>query len=204
MREEEQSNIREEILGIPLKQKALPGNFTPELGKPGLGKPGRVARGNRTSSYINILRGNYQATNHILFSDCKKKKTFIQIIKNGPFSNLRRHGTASSHWSCYQEGYETVQQTASVLDRCAKIAKKESFDPAKHMNFQPPKSIYTMEQIGLKGHGISPHAATEPFPLFTKDAITQMRAEIFDEKVLAECQYSSTFNKNMVRGMGPA
>lgn len=95
----------------------------------------------------------------------------------------------------------------------AKIAKKESFDPVKHVNFQPPRSIYTMEQVGLEGHGISPrveghgispHAATEPFPLFTEEAITQMRAEIFDEKVLAECQYCSTFNKNMVRGMGPA
>ena len=86
----------------------------------------------------------------------------------------------------------------------AKIAKKESFDPVKHVNFQPPRSIYTMEQIGLKGHGISPHAATEPFPLFTEEAITQMRAEIFDEKVLAECQYCSTFIKNMVRVMGPA
>ncbi|KAL4935605.1 hypothetical protein BDV06DRAFT_217300 [Aspergillus oleicola] len=31
-----------------------------------------------------------------------------------------------------------------------------------------------MEQIGLKGHGISPHAATEPFLLFTKEAIAQM------------------------------
>lgn len=62
----------------------------------------------------------------------------------------------------------------------AKIADKESFDPAKHMNFQPPKSIYPMEQIGLKRHGISPHAA-KPFPLFTKDAIAQMRIEIFDD-----------------------
>ncbi|KAL3493274.1 hypothetical protein BJX62DRAFT_235351 [Aspergillus germanicus] len=86
----------------------------------------------------------------------------------------------------------------------AKVAQKESFDPARHLNFQPPRSIYTMEQIGLKGHGISPHAATEPFPLFTQEAIAQMRAEIFSEQVLAECQYSSTFNKNMVRGMGPA
>ncbi|KAL4931493.1 uncharacterized protein BDV17DRAFT_301761 [Aspergillus undulatus] len=86
----------------------------------------------------------------------------------------------------------------------AKVAQKEVFNPAKHLNYQPPKTIYTMEQIGLKGHGISPHAATEPFPLFTMEAIAQMRAEIFDEKVLAECQYSSTFNKHMVRGMGPA
>lgn len=86
----------------------------------------------------------------------------------------------------------------------AKVEKRDVFDSSRHMNFQPPKSIYTMEQIGLKGHGISPHAATEPFPLFTHEAIAQMRAEIFDEEVLAECQYSSTFNKNMVRGMGPA
>lgn len=86
----------------------------------------------------------------------------------------------------------------------AKVTQKESFDPAKHMNFQRPKTIYTMEQIGLKGHGISPHAASEPFPLFTQEAVSQMRAEIFDEKVLEECQYCSTFNKNMVRGMGPA
>ncbi|KAL4757016.1 uncharacterized protein BDW70DRAFT_153700 [Aspergillus foveolatus] len=86
----------------------------------------------------------------------------------------------------------------------AKVAKKEEFDPERHLNFQPPRSIYTMDQIGLKGHGISPHAASEPFPLFTQEAIAQMRAEIFDEKVLADCQYSSTFNKHMVRGMGPA
>lgn len=86
----------------------------------------------------------------------------------------------------------------------AKLEKRESFDPSKHLNFEPPQSIYTMKQIGLEGHGISPHAAAGPFPLFTQEAIAQIRAEIFDETVLAECQYSSTFNKNMVRGMGPA
>ncbi|CAI7652264.1 unnamed protein product [Penicillium manginii] len=95
------------------------------------------------------------------------------------------------------------QLPQSLIDG-AKVEKREAFDPAKHLNFQPPKSITTMEQIGLKGHGISPHAATEPFPLFTQEAIAQIRAEIFDEKVLEECQYSSTFNKNMVRGMGAA
>ena len=91
----------------------------------------------------------------------------------------------------------------SLIDG-AQLAEKESFDPKKHVNYQAPSKVYTMAEIGLEGHGISPNAVSEPFPLFTKDAITQMRAEIFDEKVLAECQYSSTFNKNMVRGMGPA
>ena len=59
-----------------------------------------------------------------------------------------------------------------------------------------------MEDIGLPGHGISPVAASEPFPLFTVDAIRQIRAEIFSDPVLRDCQYSSSFAKNMVRGMG--
>lgn len=91
----------------------------------------------------------------------------------------------------------------SLIDG-ARIQKPEAFDASKHLNFQSPRRIYTMKEIGLEGQGISPHAATEPFPLFTEEAIQQMRAEIFSEQVLAECQYSSTFNKNMVRGMGPA
>ncbi|KAL1853684.1 hypothetical protein Plec18167_005108 [Paecilomyces lecythidis] len=91
----------------------------------------------------------------------------------------------------------------SLIDN-AKIPKKESFDPKKHLAFEPPSRIYSMEEIGLAGAGISPNAASEPFPLFTAEAIRQIRAEVFDEKVLEHCQYASTFNKNMIRGMGHA
>ena len=86
----------------------------------------------------------------------------------------------------------------------ARVTEKDSFDPKRHMNFQPPGKIYTMKEIGLEGQGISPNAVSEPFPLFTEQAVTQMRAEIFSEEVLEDCQYASTFNKNMIRGMGPA
>ena len=86
----------------------------------------------------------------------------------------------------------------------ARVTQKEDFDPNKHLNFQPPKGITTMKEIGLEGHGISPVAASEPFPLFTADAIKQIRAEIFSESVLRDCQYSSSFAKNMIRGMGRA
>ncbi|KAJ5081571.1 hypothetical protein NUU61_009835 [Penicillium alfredii] len=86
----------------------------------------------------------------------------------------------------------------------ALVGGKEVFDPTKHLNFQPPENVYTMKQIGLEGHGISPVAASEPFPLFTTEAIKQIRAEIFSEPVLEHCQYASTFAKNMVRGMGRA
>lgn len=61
-----------------------------------------------------------------------------------------------------------------------------------------------MKEIGLEGHGISPVAASEPFSLFTPETIKQIHAEVFSEPVLADCQYSSTFARNMVRGMGRA
>lgn len=86
----------------------------------------------------------------------------------------------------------------------AKIEIRESFNASKHLNFQPPNKICTMKEIGLEGHGISPNAVSDPFPLFTEDAVKQMRAEIFDKDVLDHCQFASTFNKNMVRGIGPA
>lgn len=84
----------------------------------------------------------------------------------------------------------------------AKVAEKESFNASKHLSYRPPSKIFTMKEIGLEGHGISPNAVTAPFQLFTEDAIKQMRAEIFSQPVLDNCQYTSDFVKNTIRGMG--
>lgn len=87
-----------------------------------------------------------------------------------------------------------------LIDEAA-ATKREAFDANKHLNYSPPKKIYTMEEIGLKGRGIAPNAVCDPFPLFTEEAILQMRAEIFSQEVLDNCQYSSDFIRNMIRGM---
>ena len=97
----------------------------------------------------------------------------------------------------------TKKLPQSLIDNARQV-EKETYDPKKHLNFQPPERIYTMEEIGLEAHGISPVAASEPFALFTPEAIKQFRAEIFSEPVLEDCQYASTFAKNMIRGMGRA
>ena len=86
----------------------------------------------------------------------------------------------------------------------AHLTKRVDFEPSKHLNCQDPKAITTMKDIGLEGLGISPNAVSDPFPLFTQEAIQQMRAEIFSDKVLQDCQFASSFCKNMVRGMGSA
>ncbi|KAJ4308431.1 hypothetical protein N0V84_012103 [Fusarium piperis] len=44
-----------------------------------------------------------------------------------------------------------------------------------------------MKEIGLEGHSISPNACSEPFPLFSEEAIKQMGAEIFSENILEKC-----------------
>lgn len=93
------------------------------------------------------------------------------------------------------------QLPQSLIDE-ARAVLKESFDPKKHIFYQPPKRIFSMKDIGLEGQGISPNAVTEPFPLFTQDAIRQMRSEIFSQDVLDNCQYSSPFVSRTVRGMG--
>ena len=92
----------------------------------------------------------------------------------------------------------------SYLNEESRATIREPFNALTHLNYKPPNGVLTMKEIGLEGRGISPIAASEPFPLFSQEAIQQMRAEIFSDECLEECQFTSTFSKFMVRGMGPA
>lgn len=84
----------------------------------------------------------------------------------------------------------------------ARWTVKEPFVAEKHVQFEPPRKILSMEEIGLGGKGISPVAVSEPFRLFSDSAIQQMRAEVFSEQVLGEYHSSSAFAANQVRGAG--
>src|SRR6185295_450621 len=53
--------------------------------------------------------------------------------------------------------------------------RRDPFDPRKHLNFSPPPKVFTMADIGLpENSGVSPLAVSEPFPLFTEEAIRRM------------------------------
>lgn len=88
-----------------------------------------------------------------------------------------------------------------IIDVARRVAP-EAWNPEKHVTPKTHVVQHMMKDIGLEGHGVSPVAVTDPFPLFTKDAILQMRREIFSETVLRDCRFKSDFNANMVRGMG--
>ena len=78
---------------------------------------------------------------------------------------------------------------------------REDFDPKKHIDFKPPSKVYTMKDLDLpEGTGVSPIAVSEPFQLFTKEAILRMRAEVLSKEVMENCQYSSNLAQYMLRG----
>lgn len=99
--------------------------------------------------------------------------------------------------------YRPSKQLPDWLIEEARGTPKVDFDPAIHLKIQDPAQVYTMEQIGQAGEGISNTAASDPFSLFTPEAILQFRRELFSEAVLANSQYASAFATNMIRGYGP-
>ncbi|KAL4976256.1 hypothetical protein BDW66DRAFT_159815 [Aspergillus desertorum] len=97
-----------------------------------------------------------------------------------------------------------VGPTTKSIIQNARLTENRPFNPTEHLAYKPPAKIHTMAELGLEGAGISPNAISEPFRLFTEEAFKQMRAEIFSEPVLQNCQYASSFCTNMIRGMGHA
>lgn len=88
----------------------------------------------------------------------------------------------------------------SELAPCDRVA----FDPAKHIKFVPPSKVWTMQELGYaEGQGISPVGVSEPFPLFSEEAVQQMRAEILDEKVWDKYKFSSNLSQCQLRGYAP-
>lgn len=77
----------------------------------------------------------------------------------------------------------------------------EDFNPEKHIDFTPPAKILTMSDLKLpEGTGVSPFAVSDPFQLFTQEAVQRMRAEIFSNDVLENCKYSSNLAQCQLRG----
>ena len=91
----------------------------------------------------------------------------------------------------------------TLLEVMEDTPTRVAFDPSKHLNFVEPSRIHTMEELGLKDYGVSSVAVSEPFPLFTEDAVKQMRAEVLSKPVLENCKYSSNLAQAQLRGFAP-
>lgn len=103
-------------------------------------------------------------------------------------------GPSKASWKPIINGFSSNTSSSGHID----------FDPAIHLIHETPSRIYTMNELGYdQNTGISPVAASEPFQLFSKNAIEQFRAEIFHPRVMKECSYSGSLGAYMLRGYAP-
>lgn len=83
-------------------------------------------------------------------------------------------------------------------------SERVPFDPKKHLAFQPPSKTYSMKDLGYPDNkGVSTVGVSEPFPLFSPEAIKQMRAEVLSDEVWNKYQYSSNVAQCQLRGFAP-
>lgn len=107
----------------------------------------------------------------------------------------------------------TTQRTAALprpsfkpIIQDVAVEKKagSEFSPSKHLGYKEPEQIWSMEEIGYpKDKGVSPIAVSQPFQLFTEEAVHEMRREIFKPEVLENCKYSSNIAACQLRGYAP-
>lgn len=77
------------------------------------------------------------------------------------------------------------------------------FDTSKHIEFTPPSSVLTMEDLALEPTELSPIATTDPFPLLSHEAVLAHRAELFSTPVLSNCLHATRPGSVQIRGMAP-
>lgn len=99
--------------------------------------------------------------------------------------------------------YEEYASPEREFDR--KSAKNVLFNPKEHLAHEFPKHIHMMEDIDLPAKlGVSPVAISEPFQLFTEEAIDIMRAEVLSKEINDKFAYTSDIAPKQLRGFAPS
>lgn len=96
-------------------------------------------------------------------------------------------------------GQDALQETPAQAPDAA--PERVTFDPSKHLVYTPPQKVWTMKELGFdENRGISPVGVSEPFPLFSEEAVKQMREEVLSENVWKHYRYSSNLSPCQLRG----
>lgn len=81
---------------------------------------------------------------------------------------------------------------------------KSPFDPEKHLTYDGLPRRHTMEELGFPAsQGISPIAVSEPFKLFSREAVKNIRNEVLSDEVWDNCRFASSIAACQLRGMAP-
>ena len=135
----------------------------------------------------------------LLIASLKLKKQRKKKKNSKPGSYLAGMATTEVVSPFMAETYPDIEPVLEALS--THPPSTDDFDPKKHIVFTPPANIMTMSDLKLpEGTGVSPFAVSDPFQLFTQEAVQRMRAEIFRKEVLKNCKYSSNLAQCQLRG----
>ncbi|KAF2653431.1 hypothetical protein K491DRAFT_633813 [Lophiostoma macrostomum CBS 122681] len=86
----------------------------------------------------------------------------------------------------------------------ASRAPRAIFDEATHLNYVSAPKTLSLDDIGLSPpNAISSVAVSEPFSLFSEEAMRIMRSEIFTDEVWENCMHSTEFAGCQLREHAP-
>lgn len=78
------------------------------------------------------------------------------------------------------------------------------FDPALHLNFVPPTKRHSFTELGLDAEAPPVDMCiTEPFSLFTEEAVRLIRHELFQPQVFDNYMHSWARAPCVIRGIAP-
>lgn len=98
-------------------------------------------------------------------------------------------------------GWKATPLIVEPMVQEQQVLPKENFNPAKHLKFTPPSKTHSMEELGFAHRvGVSPVAVSEPFPLFTQEAVMRFREEVLSKEVMDNCSVSSNLSHCQLRG----
>ncbi|KAL1595716.1 hypothetical protein SLS60_009405 [Paraconiothyrium brasiliense] len=93
----------------------------------------------------------------------------------------------------------TVAVQTTMAPAIARLRAAPKFNPAWHLVGALPARKMTMQELGFEADvGVSPVAVSDPFQLFTAEAVEFMRDEIF--QVPDKYKFSSNIAKSQLRG----
>ncbi|CAG9998248.1 unnamed protein product [Clonostachys byssicola] len=96
------------------------------------------------------------------------------------------------------------QVSAVVPTKLSKndVSPNPAFTPSKHLIYSPPSKVWSLRDLGYPdSQGISPFGVSEPFRLFSDDAIDEMRRELFTNRnIWTDHRFSSKYAECQLRG----
>ena len=96
--------------------------------------------------------------------------------------------------------FAQIQAAFKMVDTQSMSKSNDAFDPESHIAFKEFPRVYKMSDIDLPDSPLSGFAVSEPFQLFTPEAVRRMRAEIFEPEVMENFSYSSNLAQCQLRG----